>query len=160
MLLQCNALAVVAMFSMCLLLLLNTCTDTTASCAACAAAAVAAAAAAAEQWPGCCCVQALHLPFLSTRPAVQLLLLFSLLNTSHCRRYKYFIFLNSSIKGPFVPNYMPPGWQWTQVGMRQRAGGRSAWPLNCCRCCCRKQNVLLLLLLLGAQCAGAAAARL
>lgn len=32
-----------------------------------------------------------------------------------CRRYKYFIFLNSSIKGPFVPNYMPPGWQWTQV---------------------------------------------
>ncbi|PRW33169.1 hypothetical protein C2E21_7839 [Chlorella sorokiniana] len=30
-------------------------------------------------------------------------------------RYKYFIFLNSSIKGPFVPNYMPAGWQWTQA---------------------------------------------
>lgn len=37
---------------------------------------------------------------------------------SLCSRYKYFIFLNSSIKGPFVPNYMPQGWQWTQVGRR------------------------------------------
>lgn len=31
------------------------------------------------------------------------------------RRYKYYIFLNSSIKGPFWPNYMPPRWQWTQA---------------------------------------------
>ncbi|KAL4854424.1 hypothetical protein ACK3TF_004779 [Chlorella vulgaris] len=30
-------------------------------------------------------------------------------------RYKYYLFLNSSIKGPFWPNYMPPGWQWTQA---------------------------------------------
>ncbi|PSC69296.1 hypothetical protein C2E20_7243 [Micractinium conductrix] len=30
-------------------------------------------------------------------------------------KYKYYIFLNSSIKGPFVPSYMPVGWQWTQA---------------------------------------------
>ncbi|KAL4421190.1 hypothetical protein ABPG77_010065 [Micractinium sp. CCAP 211/92] len=30
-------------------------------------------------------------------------------------RYKYYIFLNSSIKGPFVPAYMPGTWQWTQA---------------------------------------------
>ncbi|GAB4817920.1 hypothetical protein N2152v2_004966 [Parachlorella kessleri] len=29
--------------------------------------------------------------------------------------YKYFIFLNSSVRGPFVPSYMPDGWQWTQA---------------------------------------------
>lgn len=32
-----------------------------------------------------------------------------------CSRYKYYIFLNSSIKGPFVPAYMPGTWQWTQA---------------------------------------------
>ena len=26
--------------------------------------------------------------------------------------YKYFIFLNSSVRGPFYPSYMPVGWQW------------------------------------------------
>jgi hypothetical protein len=31
------------------------------------------------------------------------------------RRYKYYIFLNSSIRGPFWPNYMPPRWQWTRA---------------------------------------------
>ena len=31
------------------------------------------------------------------------------------RRYKYFIFLNSSVKGPFYPTYMPPDWQWTRA---------------------------------------------
>ena len=30
-------------------------------------------------------------------------------------RYSYFFLLNSSIRGPFVPSYMPPGWQWTQA---------------------------------------------
>lgn len=30
-------------------------------------------------------------------------------------KYKHFIFLNSSVRGPFVPNYLPPGWQWTQA---------------------------------------------
>ena len=30
-------------------------------------------------------------------------------------RYKYFIFLNSSIRGPFYPSYMPQGWQWTMA---------------------------------------------
>ena len=26
--------------------------------------------------------------------------------------YKYFIFLNSSVRGPFHPSFMPIGWQW------------------------------------------------
>lgn len=30
-------------------------------------------------------------------------------------RYSYFFLLNSSIRGPFVPSYMPAGWQWTQA---------------------------------------------
>ena len=30
-------------------------------------------------------------------------------------KYRYFIFLNSSVRGPFYPSYMPPGWQWTQA---------------------------------------------
>lgn len=30
-------------------------------------------------------------------------------------KYKYFFLLNSSIRGPFFPSYMPPGWQWTQA---------------------------------------------
>ena len=30
-------------------------------------------------------------------------------------KYKHFIFLNSSVRGPFVPNYLPRGWQWTQA---------------------------------------------
>lgn len=30
-------------------------------------------------------------------------------------KYKYFIFLNSSVKGPFYPSYMPEGWQWTMA---------------------------------------------
>ena len=28
------------------------------------------------------------------------------------RLYKFFIFLNSSVRGPFFPSYMPAGWQW------------------------------------------------
>ena len=31
------------------------------------------------------------------------------------KRYKYFIFLNSSVRGPFYPSYMPMGWQWTMA---------------------------------------------
>lgn len=34
------------------------------------------------------------------------------------RRYKYFIFLNSSVRGPFVPTYMPPQWQVRAAGRR------------------------------------------
>ena len=30
-------------------------------------------------------------------------------------KYAHFIFLNSSVRGPFVPMFMPPGWQWTQA---------------------------------------------
>jgi hypothetical protein len=31
------------------------------------------------------------------------------------RKYKYFIFLNSSVRGPFMPAYMPDNWQWTRA---------------------------------------------
>lgn len=31
------------------------------------------------------------------------------------RRYRYFIMINSSAKGPFVPSYMPIGWHWTHA---------------------------------------------
>lgn len=31
------------------------------------------------------------------------------------RLYAYFIFLNSSVRGPFYPAYMPPGWAWTRA---------------------------------------------
>ncbi|KIZ07406.1 hypothetical protein MNEG_0542 [Monoraphidium neglectum] len=30
-------------------------------------------------------------------------------------RYKYFVFLNSSVKGPFYPPWVPPGWHWTHA---------------------------------------------
>lgn len=29
--------------------------------------------------------------------------------------YKFFIFLNSSVKGPFFPTYMPKHWHWTHA---------------------------------------------
>ena len=35
--------------------------------------------------------------------------------TNQYKRYKYFIFLNSSVRGPFYPSYMPEGWQWTMA---------------------------------------------
>lgn len=28
-------------------------------------------------------------------------------------KYSYFIFLNSSVKGPYLPPWVPPGWHWT-----------------------------------------------
>ena len=31
------------------------------------------------------------------------------------RKYKYFLFLNSSVRGPFYPAYMPATWQWTHA---------------------------------------------
>lgn len=35
--------------------------------------------------------------------------------TNQYTRYQYFIFLNSSVRGPFYPSYMPEGWQWTMA---------------------------------------------
>eukprot|EP01026_Neomeris_dumetosa_P044303 TRINITY_DN3727_c0_g1_i3.p1 TRINITY_DN3727_c0_g1~~TRINITY_DN3727_c0_g1_i3.p1 ORF type:complete len:290 (-),score=19.87 TRINITY_DN3727_c0_g1_i3:309-1079(-) len=31
------------------------------------------------------------------------------------RKYRYFIFLNSSVKGPLYPKYMPADWHWTEA---------------------------------------------
>ncbi len=31
------------------------------------------------------------------------------------RRYRYFLFLNSSVRGPFFPSYQPAGWQWPRA---------------------------------------------
>ena len=28
------------------------------------------------------------------------------------KAYQFFIFLNSSVRGPFFPSYMPKHWQW------------------------------------------------
>ena len=38
------------------------------------------------------------------------------------RRYKYFIFLNSSVRGPFYPSYMPLEWQWTMAYIQRFTG--------------------------------------
>lgn len=38
------------------------------------------------------------------------------------QKYKYFIFLNSSVKGPFFPSYMPAGWQWTDAFIERLEG--------------------------------------
>ena len=31
------------------------------------------------------------------------------------RRYRYFMFLNSSVRGPFYPSYQPQGWAWPRA---------------------------------------------
>ncbi|KAK9842595.1 hypothetical protein WJX81_008112 [Elliptochloris bilobata] len=31
------------------------------------------------------------------------------------RRYRYFMFLNSSVRGPFYPSYQPAGWSWPRA---------------------------------------------
>lgn len=36
-----------------------------------------------------------------------------LLTRAQLSRYRYVFFLNSSIRGPFVPTYLPQSWQWT-----------------------------------------------
>lgn len=38
-----------------------------------------------------------------------------LLAQGRLKQYKYVILLNSSVRGPFVPSYMPEGWQWPQA---------------------------------------------
>lgn len=38
-----------------------------------------------------------------------------LLTRAQLSRYRYVFFLNSSIRGPFVPSYLPHGWQWTDT---------------------------------------------
>ena len=34
---------------------------------------------------------------------------------SQRKRFSFYIFLNSSVRGPFYPSYMPSDWQWTQA---------------------------------------------
>ena len=47
--------------------------------------------------------------------------------------YRYIIFLNSSVRGPFIPAYMPPGWRWTQAFTDRLDAGHSlvACSLTC-----------------------------
>lgn len=47
--------------------------------------------------------------------------------------YRYIIFLNSSVRGPFIPAYMPPWWQWTQAFTDRLDAGHSlvACSLTC-----------------------------
>lgn len=35
--------------------------------------------------------------------------------TGRQKKYRYYIFLNSSVRGPFYPSYMGPMWQWTEA---------------------------------------------
>jgi hypothetical protein len=35
--------------------------------------------------------------------------------TGQWHRYKHFILLNSSVRGPFYPSYMGTSWQWTRA---------------------------------------------
>lgn len=37
-------------------------------------------------------------------------------------KYAYFIFLGSSARGPFVPNYLPAGWRWPDAFTRLLVG--------------------------------------
>lgn len=48
-------------------------------------------------------------------------------------QFRYFVFLNSSVRGPFVPAYMPPGWQWTDAftDMLQRGHALVACSITC-----------------------------
>lgn len=43
-------------------------------------------------------------------------------STKRLAKYSYFIFLNSSARGPFVPNYLPPGWAWPDAFLRFMVG--------------------------------------
>lgn len=38
------------------------------------------------------------------------------------QRYAYFFFLNSSVKGPFLPSYIPPTWHWSHAYMGRFTG--------------------------------------
>lgn len=35
--------------------------------------------------------------------------------TGQWHKYKHFILLNSSVRGPFYPSYMGSSWQWTRA---------------------------------------------
>lgn len=52
---------------------------------------------------------------------------------STLHQFRYFIFLNSSVRGPFVPAYMPPHWQWTDAftGLLQRGHALAACSITC-----------------------------
>jgi len=41
---------------------------------------------------------------------------------SQRKTFRYYIFLNSSVRGPFYPSYMPAGWQWTQAYTARLSG--------------------------------------
>ena len=35
--------------------------------------------------------------------------------TGRYSHYSAFMFLNSGVRGPYVPSWVPPGWQWTMA---------------------------------------------
>ena len=39
-----------------------------------------------------------------------------------CRAFKYFVWLNSSVRGPFLPAYHPAGLHWTTAFVRKLRG--------------------------------------
>lgn len=56
-----------------------------------------------------------------------------LASTTRLKKFKYFIFLNSSVRGPFLPSYMPANWQWTNafVDALQRGNALAACSIVC-----------------------------
>lgn len=49
---------------------------------------------------------------------------FAMQNRDFWGKYKYFIFLNSSVKGPFMPKYYP--FHWSQTYLSRLKGGVKA----------------------------------
>ena len=41
-------------------------------------------------------------------------------------QYSSFMFLNSGVRGPFVPSWVPPGWQWTMAFTHKLQGNVGA----------------------------------
>lgn len=46
--------------------------------------------------------------------------------TGRYSRYSAFMFLNSGVRGPFVPSWVPPGWQWTMAFTHKLQGNVAA----------------------------------
>ena len=63
------------------------------------------------------------------------------ISTGKKAKYSYFVFLNSSIRGPFFPSYMPDTWQWTDA-FPQRLSAYSRSPAQSCACPLLTQEVL------------------
>lgn len=44
--------------------------------------------------------------------------------------YKYFVFMNSSVRGPYLPSYVPPSLHWTKVFTQMLREDGDGWANN------------------------------